>query len=169
MKRISTSGLRAPYAGRDTIAGCPGPMTVDREGLELLMKAALAAKPWRVDPLLTTKDWTPFTFERPPKIAIQWWDGVVQPHPPMTRALREVAEACKQAGMEVVDWDCEKLNHSKAWDILSALYWPDGGKEILALFEESGEPILPLTKHILHEQASVKDRNFTEIMEVCCR
>lgn len=144
-------------------------MTVDREGLELLMKAALAAKPWRVDPLLTTKDWTPFTFERPPKIAIQWWDGVVQPHPPMTRALREVAEACKQAGMEVVDWDCEKLNHSKAWDILSALYWPDGGKEILALFEESGEPILPLTKHILHEQVSVKDRNFTEIMEVCCR
>ncbi|VZH95843.1 unnamed protein product [Fusarium fujikuroi] len=165
-KRISTSGLRAAYLGRDTIAGCPGPMTVSRDGLELLMRVALAAKPWRVDPLLTFKDWTPYKFTTPPKVAVQWWDGVVMPHPPMTRALREVAAACRKAGMEVVDWNCEGLNHGKAWEIVSALYWPDGGKEMLDILEETGEPALPLTKHILHEQASAKNRTCTEMMEV---
>ncbi|KAF5967083.1 general amidase [Fusarium bulbicola] len=160
-KRISTSGLRAAYLGRDTIAGCPGPMTVSRDGLELLMRAALAAKPWRVDPLLTFKDWTPYKFTTLPKVAVQWWDGVVMPHPPMTRALREVAAACRKAGMEVVDWNCEGLDHGKAWEIVSALYWPDGGKEMLDILEETGEPALPLTKHILHEQASAKNRTCT--------
>ncbi|RBQ73376.1 hypothetical protein FVER14953_01664 [Fusarium verticillioides] len=165
-KRISTSGLRAAYLGRDTIAGCPGPMTVSRDGLELLMRVALAAKPWRVDPLVTFKDWTPYKFTTPPKVAVQWWDGVVMPHPPMTRALREVAAVCRKAGMEVVDWNCEGLDHGKAWEIVSALYWPDGGKEMLDILEETGEPALPLTKHILHEQASAKNRTCTEMMEL---
>lgn len=141
-------------------------MTVDRDGLELFMKVALAAKPWRVEPSLTVKEWTPYKFARPPKIAVQWWDGVVQPHPPMTRALREVADACRKAGMEVVDWDCEHLDHRKAWDIISALYWPDGGKEVLGLIKESGEPMLPLTKFIIEEQPTVKELTQHELWKV---
>ncbi|KAK8007902.1 monooxygenase [Apiospora arundinis] len=167
IKRLSTSGFRNIGSGKETISGCPGPMTVDREGLELFMKAALSAKPWRIDPSLTVKEWTPYKFTKAPKIAVQWWDGVVQPHPPMTRALREVAEACRKAGMEVVDWDCEGLDHKKGWDILSALYWPDGGKEALGLLEGAGEPILPLTKFILKEQPTVKDRTMHELWELC--
>lgn len=144
-------------------------MTVSRDGLDLLMRVALSAKPWRVDPLLTVKDWTPYKFTSPPKIAVQWWDGVVKPHPPMIRALREVADACRKAGMEVVDWDCEELDHGKAWEIITGLYWPDGGKEALELLEETGEPVLPLTRHILHEQPTAKDRNQAELMEVSNR
>lgn len=68
--------------------------------------------------------------------------------------------------MTVVDWNCEHLDHKKSWDIISALYWPDGGKEILDLFAETGEPILPLTRHILHEQPAVKDCSMAELMEV---
>src|SRR5690554_2646993 len=120
------------------------------------MKVALAAQPWRLDPSLTVKDWTPHQFTKPLKIAIQWWDGVVQPHPPMTRALREVSEACRKAGMEVVDWDSESLNHAKGWEILSSLYWTDGGDEVLGLIKDSGEPVLPLTKFIIQEQPNVK-------------
>ncbi|KAI6765779.1 hypothetical protein HG530_006849 [Fusarium avenaceum] len=126
LKRISTMGARAAMIGKETISSTPGPMTVDRETLELFMKVALASKPWLTDPSLTAKEWTPYKFDRPLKVAIQWWDGVVQPHPPMTRALKEVAEACRKAGMEVVDWDCEPLDHKLGWEILSALYWPDG-------------------------------------------
>ncbi|KAF4984915.1 hypothetical protein FDECE_16981 [Fusarium decemcellulare] len=167
MKRISATGLRAPMAGRDTIWGCAGPMAVDRDGLELVMKVALSVKPWRIDPSLVVKEWAPYVFTSPPKIAIQWWDGVVQPHPPMTRALREVAELCRKAGMEVVDWPCEDLDHGLAWDIISALYWPDGGKEVLDMFKEVGEPLLPLTKFIIHEQPTVKSLNASELMKLC--
>ncbi|KAH7160475.1 amidase signature domain-containing protein [Dactylonectria estremocensis] len=166
-KRIGTMGHRAMGFGRETIPGCPGPMTTDREGLELFMKVALSAKPWRLDPSLTAKDWAPYTFTRPLKVAIQWWDGVVQPHPPMTRALREVADACRKAGMEVVDWNSEALDHQKGWDILSALYWPDGGKEMMELIEGAGEPVLPLTKFILHEQPTVKELTQHELWKLC--
>lgn len=153
-------------AGRETIGGCPGPMAVDRDALEIFMKVALSAKPWRIDPSLTVKEWTPYTFTSPPKIAIQWWDGVVKPHPPMLRALREVAASCRQAGMEVVDWNCEHLDHQKSWDLVTALYWPDAAKEVLNLIEQSGEPVLPLTKWIAQEQSSPKELSQHELWKV---
>ncbi|KAF5717943.1 general amidase [Fusarium mundagurra] len=169
LKRISVMGARSIMAGKETISSTPGPMTVDRESLELFMEIALSKKPWLIDPSLTVKPWTPYKFDRPLKVAVQWWDGVVQPHPPMTRALKEVAEACRKAGMEVVDWDCEPLDHKKGWEILSALYWPDGGKEALDLMEAAGEPVLPLTKFIIQEQPSVKDLTMHELWELCTK
>ncbi|EKJ69184.1 hypothetical protein FPSE_10615 [Fusarium pseudograminearum CS3096] len=168
LKRISIMGARSIMAGKETVSSTAGPMTVDRESLELFMKVALASKPWLLDPSLTAKEWTPYKFDRPLKIAIQWWDGVVQPHPPMTRALKEVAEACRKAGHQVVDWDCEPLDHAKGWEILSALYWPDGGKEALDLLEAAGEPVLPLTKFII-EQPSVKNMNMHELWQLCTK
>jgi hypothetical protein len=72
--------------GKETIFSTPGPMAVDRESLEIFMKAALASEPWRKDPSLSIRPWTPVKFDKPLKIAVQWWDGVVQPHPPLTRA-----------------------------------------------------------------------------------
>lgn len=165
-KRISSVGIRSHMVGKEAIMSTPGPMTVDREALELFMKAALAQKPWRLDPSLTAKEWTPHKFTKPLKVAIQWWDGVVTPHPPMRRALREVADACRKAGMQVVDWDCEKLDHKKGWGILSSLYWPDGGEEVLGMLEESGEPVLPLTNFIIREQPSVKNLTQHELWKV---
>lgn len=159
-------GGRAIMVGKEVIFSTPGPMTVDREALELFMKVALASKPWRIDPSLTIREWTPHKFTKPLKVAVQWWDGVVQPHPPITRAMREVADACRKAGMEVVDWDCVPLDHKKAWDIISAMYWPDGGEEALTLLESAGEPVLPLTKFIIHEQPTVKNHTQHELWEV---
>lgn len=86
----------------------------------------------------------------------------------MLRALREVAAQCRQAGMEVVDWECEQLDHQKSWEIVSALYWPDGAKEVLDLIEQSGEPVLPLTKWIAQEQPSVKALTQHELWKVGC-
>jgi hypothetical protein len=71
-KRISTIGSRAPMAGKETIGACPGPMAVDRDALEIFMKVALSARPWRIDPSLTVKEWTPYRFTSRPKIAVQW-------------------------------------------------------------------------------------------------
>jgi hypothetical protein len=68
--------------------------------------------------------------------------------------------------MEVVDWDCEQLDHQKSWEIVSALYWPDGAKEVLDLIEQSGEPVLPLTRWIAQEQPSVKALTQHELWKV---
>ena len=154
-------------AGKETILSTLGPMAQDRDTLELFMKVVLEAEPWRLDPSLTVKPWTPYHSTKPLKVAVQWWDGVVMPHPPMIRALKEVSEACKAAGMKVVEWDSEMLNHRKGWDITSALYWPDGGAEVLGRLEEAGEPILSLTKFIINEQPTVKNLTQHELWQVC--
>ncbi|TQV98995.1 acetamidase [Cordyceps javanica] len=160
-KRITVAGQTGHMAGRETIFSTPGPMTVDRKAMELLMRVILSKQPWRKDPSIVPMPWTPYNFTKPLKIAVQWWDGVVKPHPPITRALKEVAAACQKAGMRVVDWDCEKLDHKKSWDIISALYWPDGGLETLDCLEGAGDTVLPLTKWIIQEQPSVK--NMTQL------
>lgn len=159
-------GARAMMVGKETLVSTPGPMTVERDALELFMKAALSSRPWLTDPSLNYMPWTPYKFSRPPKIAVMWWDGVVQPHPPMTRALKEVAEACRKAGMEVVDWDAVPLDHNRGWEILASMYWPDGGEEALKRLEEVGEPLLELTKFIITEQPSVKSLNQHELWDV---
>ncbi|KAH9427162.1 hypothetical protein MCOR02_012430 [Pyricularia oryzae] len=141
-KRLSARGLLAPAAGKETMGASPGPLAADRDALD-----CLCAWRWRPSP--------------------GWWDGVVQPHPPMTRALREVAGACRRAGIEVVDWDCEHLDHQRAWDIVSALYWPDGGKEVMDLLEQGGEPMLPLTKFIIQEQPTVGSLTQHELWKLC--
>lgn len=152
--------------GRESILACNGPMATDRESLDLFMEVICAAQPWRLEPSIRVAPWIPHKFSRPLKIAVQWWDGIVTPHPPMLRALREVADACKQAGMTVVDWDSEALDHEKGWEILSGLFYPDGGKEVLGLLESAGEPILPLTNFIIKEQANVKALTVPEMWKV---
>lgn len=164
--RISAWGSRGINPGRESILGTPGPMTVERDALELFMQVAVGAQPWKYDPAAIVKDWTPYKFTRPLKIAVQWWDGVVMPHPPMIRALKEVVEACRKAGHEIVEWDSESLDHKEAWDILSALYWPDGGKQMMGLLEQGGEEPLPLTKFIVDEQPTVKELTQNELWEV---
>ncbi|CAG9995553.1 unnamed protein product [Clonostachys byssicola] len=169
LKRISVMGARGLMIGKEAITSTPGPMTVDRDALELFMKAALESKPWLTDPSLTFKPWTPFRFIQQLKVAIMWWDGVVKPHPPMIRALQEVAEACKKAGMEVVDWDAESLHHETSWELLTQLYWPDGGEEALGLMKEGGESVLPLSKFILQEHSQIKNLSQHELWDVCRR
>jgi hypothetical protein len=165
-QRIPTSGGTSHMLGRESISATNGPMATDRDSLELFMNIVIASEPWRLDPTIRYQPWAPHHFDRPLKIAVQWWDGVVKPHPPMIRALREVSEACKQAGMQIVDWNCEDLDHDKGWDILSSLYFPDGAKQVLGLLEKSGEPILPLTKWITSEQPAVKELSLYETWQV---
>ncbi len=153
-------------AGRETVFSTPGPMTVDRKAMELLMRVILSKQPWRKDPSIVPMPWTPHKFNKPLKIAVQWWDGVVKPHPPVTRALKEVVAACKKAGMQVVDWNCEGLNHKKSWDIISALYWPDGGEETLDCLNGAEDTVLPLTKWVIQEQPSVKNMTQADLWKV---
>jgi amidase len=50
-------------------------------------------------------------------LAVLWDDGMVQPTPPVRRALRETVEKLRKAGHEVVDW--ESKGHKQAVEILA--------------------------------------------------
>ncbi|KGQ01950.1 hypothetical protein PAAG_11341 [Paracoccidioides lutzii Pb01] len=165
--RISGTGKKIVMDGCEAILGTYGPLCTSRAAINLFMEVALAGEPWRLDPSVTPIPWSPVTLTKQLKIAVEWDDGVVKPHPPVLRALREVADACRKAGMEVVDW--VPLDHSRAWDIISALYFTDGGEDALESLKASGEPILPLSKFIIHEQPTVKPHTLAELWKLCIR
>ena len=151
--------------GKETVLATNGPMATDRNTLNLFMEVILAAEPWLLEPSIRAAPWIPYHVLRPLKIAVQWWDGVVQPHPPITRALREVSEACKAAGHVVIDWNCEKPDAQDAWKIIQRLYFPDGGEQVRNLLDKAGEPYLPLTEFILN-QPHVAPLEMHELWEV---
>ncbi|RSL89370.1 hypothetical protein CEP52_014930 [Fusarium oligoseptatum] len=165
--RFPGANSKAHMDGMESVLGVNGPLSTDRQGIEILMQTLLDARPWRIDPFVYPQPWVQHRFDRPLKVAVLWSDNIVLPHPPVLRALREVAAACKSAGMKVVNWD--PLDHARAWDIVSALYFPDGGQDILNLLEQGDESPLPLTKFIINEQASVKNHSQKTLWELCKR
>lgn len=146
-----------------SIASARGPMSTSRQGIELFMKTYLDSCPWEEDDLVVRMPWAKKELPARLKIAVMWDDGIVKPHPPVARALKEVVEACKAAGMEVVDWT--PVDHDKAWQFTSALYFEDGGKGLRSVLDEVDEPMMPLTKWFL-EGPNVKYRTTEDVWEV---
>jgi amidase len=102
------------------------------------------------------------------KVGILWHDGVVMPHPPITRALKEIADRLKGvASVAIVDW--KPYKHDLAWEIISSLYFCDGAREDVETLAESGEPWLPLSTFIAKDQAGVKDYSVTELWKLVVR
>ncbi|KAF2709609.1 putative glutamyl-tRNA amidotransferase subunit A [Pleomassaria siparia CBS 279.74] len=167
--RLPLEGLSATMLGQDHIVPVVGPMTTSLSGIKLFMKTLIDAKPW-----LREHSLLPFPWRTDPqlavlpsgnkklKVGIMYDDGVVKPHPPITRALRSVAvKLGKVKGVEIVEW--EPYKHDLAWSIISTAYFGDGGEEESAAVDASGEPWRPLSTFILKENPGVKKLSVTEI------
>jgi amidase len=172
--RLPLVGCHAGMLGQEQVVPVIGPLSTSLEGLNIFMKSIIDQKPWLTDPSLVTLPWRDPKNEtllksdngKPKlKIAILWHDGVVMPHPPITRGLKEIAEKLKgQPGIELVDW--KPYKHDLAWDLISSLYFCDGAKEDRETLAESGEPWRPLSDFIVKEQAGVREYTVTEVWEL---
>jgi Asp-tRNA(Asn)/Glu-tRNA(Gln) amidotransferase A subunit family amidase len=144
-------------AGADPIPGVIGPMSTSLEGIKIFMQTVIDSKPWLLEPALIPLPWNPVSISsgRKLKIAVMSHDGVVTPHPPISRALHEVVSRLNGVqNIEIVDW--KPYLHDEAWAIISSLYFTDGGAEDAATIASSGEPWRPLTKWIIKENPCVK-------------
>lgn len=91
-------------------------------------------------------------------------DGIVEPHPPVQRAVREAAALLRKAGHEIVPWDTsehmsfieiqvslvvavDKCRHAVAagphTQSQDQFYRADGGEDIRREIAGAGEPMLP--------------------------
>ncbi|EXJ95962.1 hypothetical protein A1O1_01087 [Capronia coronata CBS 617.96] len=178
--RLPTGGLTAPMAGQEQIVGVIGPLSASFEGCHIFIKTLIDQKPWLDDPSLLPMPWkfTPASqkedsvgdsYLRKPdgskklKIGVLWSDGVVKPHPPVIRALRDLTSKLQanksDTTIEFVDW--QPYRHDQAWEIISSLYFADGATQDRAAIAESGEPWLPLTEFIINEQPGVPKREYS--------
>ncbi|KAH7370700.1 amidase signature domain-containing protein [Rhexocercosporidium sp. MPI-PUGE-AT-0058] len=156
--RVPTDGWCSTMAGADPIPGVIGPMCTSLEGIKLFMEIVIGSQPWLLEPALIPIPWNSLlriSADQPLKIGVMWHDGVITPHPPITRAMKELVSHLHMIpNVQIVDWT--PYLHDEAWAIISSLYFTDGGAENAATIAESGEPWLPLTRWIIKGNPCVK-------------
>ncbi|KAL9621118.1 MAG: hypothetical protein Q9160_004369 [Pyrenula sp. 1 TL-2023] len=169
--RLPFLGCAATMAGQEHIVPVIGPLSTSLEGVKRFMQAIISQKPWLRDPSLLPFHWrdeksylTQRDGAKKLKVAILWHDKVVQPHPPIRRALESLASKLKAIqGVSVVDW--KPRGHDFAWDIVTSLYFADGAQEEKQAIADSGEPWRPMSKFIIEEQPRVKKLTIPELWE----
>jgi amidase len=100
------------------------------------METYLNTEPWIKEDYLLPIPWRQVTLPPKLKFAIMWSGCIFTPHPPIIRAMKEVANYLSKAGIELVDW--KPKSHDECWEIASGLSYEDGGKYIENLILSGG-------------------------------
>ncbi|KAK5653612.1 hypothetical protein OQA88_8641 [Cercophora sp. LCS_1] len=130
-----------------------GPMCNTLRDMDLFTRVIIDAQPHIEDPRLVPIPWTGLSAPKtktPLKIGIMMHDGMIQPQPPVTRAL-EWAKS-KLAGnpaFEVKPF--APFQTERAMTGIRKAYWPDGGKTVKDHLAKTGEPMFPLTQWIIKD------------------
>jgi Asp-tRNA(Asn)/Glu-tRNA(Gln) amidotransferase A subunit family amidase len=121
--RLPMKGLLATMGGAEQIVPTIGPLSTSLEGCKIFTKAIIDAKPWLKEPSLLPFPWKNedfFPAGKKLKVAVLWDDGVVKPHPPVTRALKQIVDKLKSSSnVEVLEW--KPYKHDLAWEIIVSL------------------------------------------------
>lgn len=151
--RIPVAGMEWwLHPGMETVQCVIGPMAIGVDGLELFHEAALASSPWLVEPSLVNKPWDKRvivngTILKPLRIGLMLNDGVVTPHPPILRSLKETAKALEEAGHIVIPW--VPVDHKGMSELTTATFFQDNAQPARHLIKKSGEELTPLVKFAL--------------------
>lgn len=139
-----------------TILAAAGPMAVSLRDLDLLMASVLGEKPHLHEPRLVPIPWTglagPLSSGRGPlKVGFLMHDGVIQPQPPVVRALERARSKLlsNPAAFEVKAF--APYQTAQAIKSIRRAYYPDGGAGLKAGLAKTGEPLEPLTKWIIQD------------------
>ena len=96
-------------------------MARDLNSLITVTKSVIDAEPWTQDPKCSPIPWRPSIFEdvqtRPLVIAVMRDDGVVRPHPSVSRVLETTIAKLTKAGHEIIPWTPGTL-HQECIDIM---------------------------------------------------
>ncbi len=166
--RLPLEGLWSTMMGSEQIVLVAGPLSTSLEGVKLFMKTVLSTEPWLFEPSLLPFPWRcdeshlPISKGKKLKIGVLWSDKVVKPHPPILRALSEIAEKLRKVNeIELVDW--KPYKHDEAWEITASLYFCDGAAETRDAIDASGEPWRPLTDFIIKENTYTRRLSIEEL------
>ncbi|KAI0882064.1 amidase [Annulohypoxylon maeteangense] len=156
-ERFSCRDVATSNAGQTTYPMAVGFLSTSIDGIGLMLKSILSTQPWLQDPTVvpipfrqdvvdeylqrTNADGTAKQGQRPLKLGILWTDGVVHPHPPVTRSLHMVVDAVEKAGHKVIDW--VPPSHEKATKIHLSIIRADGAGHVHRDLKLSGEPLIP--------------------------
>jgi amidase len=139
--------------GQNTILSVVGPLATTPGSLRLAIKALLAQQPWLYDPLVHEIPWRDdqdreirelingLPNSKKLTFGVMKTDGLVNPHPPIHRAISIVVSALEKAGHKILEWN--PPSHKKILDNAMKTWAFDGGRDVKSAFALSGEPMSP--------------------------
>ena len=148
--RMPYHGMANSMDGQNSILSVVGPLATTAQAVRLLTKAILSQKPWLYDPLVIEMPWRDAQEQAIYDIvksssnkgqlsfAVMKSDGIVNPQPPVARAVLMVVEALGKAGHKVIEW--KPPSHQALLDLSFKTWLYDGGKDVHESFALSGEP-----------------------------
>ncbi|EMG48282.1 hypothetical protein SBY92_003184 [Candida maltosa Xu316] len=139
--RLPTADYFSCQLGSESILSVTGPLSRSLGTVELVMKTIIDAKPWLVDPTLVSIDWKSAQPKKKYRIGVLLTDEIVNPSPPIKRALQIVQDKLKDV-VELVPF--KPYHHDKASEIIGKLYFEDGARDFRSTLQ-NGEPLLEQT------------------------
>ncbi|KAF1953712.1 amidase [Byssothecium circinans] len=153
--RLPYQGMATSMDGQNSILSVVGPLATTAGSLRLAVKTLLSSQPWLYDPLVHEIPWRDDQYREIRELAntvgsqskgrlcfgILKTDGIVNPHPPIRRAIDLLVNALEKAGHEVVEW--APPPHKPILDAAVATWIFDGGNDVKSAFALSGEPVAP--------------------------
>ncbi|OIW30790.1 amidase [Coniochaeta ligniaria NRRL 30616] len=151
-ERLSYKDCANTAPGQYTCRSTIGLMGTSLDGVDLGLRALLSTQPWIKDPAVVPIPYRQDIYDaylargsaagaKPLKIGVVWNDGMVEPHPPVQRGLKLLAEAVKNAGHKIVDWNPPSVK--EGCDIHRRMLLSDGLYDIHQQLARSGEPLVP--------------------------
>ncbi|KAI0482029.1 amidase [Xylariaceae sp. FL0804] len=161
---LKPSSSRLPYygapvstEGQEHVPSSVGPLARSLSTLDFIMRELIHSEPWEHDARCAPKAWDQETLDafktKPLTIGILVDDGVVRPHPPVTRVLLDLVQKLKGAGHEVIDWD--PRFHAECIQVLDEYYTADGGEDIRRDMSVAGEPYVPHVEAIVNRGRAI--------------
>ncbi|KAK2687284.1 hypothetical protein QWA68_013584 [Fusarium oxysporum] len=155
--RLPYQGVPVSTEGQEHVPSSIGPMARDLSMIKYAMHSLIESKPWDYDARCAPLPWRGHLYEemhsRPLTIGVLMDDGVVRPHPPITRALRDAVEALKLEGHEIVEWNTEL--HEQCIRTMDMFYTADGGEDIRQDISRAGEPFIPHVKRLVNRGKAI--------------
>ncbi|KAL1306190.1 hypothetical protein AAFC00_004292 [Neodothiora populina] len=147
--RLPYGDMANSMEGQETVHSVVGPLTHSVADMRLFVQSVLAEEPWKYDSKVVPMPWRQTEDDKAKqKIASKGLtlgffncDSVVMPHPPILRGVETVVSTLKENGHKVVPW--KPYKHDYAVDLIGGIYGADGGKDIHAALQASGEPAIP--------------------------
>ncbi|KAF5989376.1 general amidase [Fusarium bulbicola] len=155
--RLPYQGVPVSTEGQEHVPSSIGPMARDLGIIKHAMHSLIESKPWEYDARCAPLPWRGHLYEemhsRPLTIGVLMDDGVVRPHPPITRVLQDAVEALRREGHEIVEWNTEL--HEQCIRTMDMFYTADGGEDIRQDISRAGEPFIPHVKQLVNKGQAI--------------
>ncbi|KAF3066555.1 Acetamidase [Daldinia childiae] len=151
--RLPYQGVPVSTEGQDHVPSSVGPLMRNLPSLTLVMKELIQLEPWKHDARCVPIPWREEIFEnfgsKPLTIGLLIDDGVVRPHPPITRVLLSLVEKLEAAGHDIVEWNSNL--HAECIQVMDEFYTADGGEDIRRDVQAGGEPFIPHVEALVNK------------------